>query len=150
MAKSDRQNDPVMAKANVLAPHITRFFNVAFGRKTRPGSRLLVDGIFDALKDGYSEDEIRIAFWVARCVTGKAAWLSEALRADLLPHIVLRHHGRLNNVTGKEAKRWLDEMLERLPESNVGMMKSLHGMLPEDMRPGERELLARMGVNVDG
>lgn len=149
MAKSDRQSDPVMAKATALAPHITRFFNVAFNRKTRPGSRLLVDGIYDALRDGYSEDEVRIAFWIARCVTGKAAWLSEALRADLLPHIVLRHHGRLNNVTGKEAKRWLDEMLERLPEANQSMMRSLFTALPEDMRPGERELLARMGVTIE-
>lgn len=149
MAKSDRRDDPIMPKARDLADHVTKFFNVAFGRKTRPGSRLLVDGVYDALKDGYSPDEIRIAFWVARCVTGKAAWLSEALRADLLPHIVLRHHGRLNNVTGKEAKRWLDEMLERLPEASTAMMKSLYAILPDDMKQGERELLARMGVQIE-
>ena len=148
MAKPDRHDDPILAKAQALAPHVTRFFNVAFSRKTRPGSRLLVDGVYDALRDGYSEDEIRIAFWVARCVTGKATWLSEQLKADLLPHIVLRHHGRLNNVTGKEAKRWLDEMLERLPEANVAMMQALFSALPEDMRPGEKELLARMGVTI--
>ena len=140
--------DPHRPAAERLSLHITRFFNAAFGRRTT-GSRELVDAVTGALADGYSEDEIRIAFWIARCVTGKAAWLSEQLRSDLMPHIVLRHHGRLNNVTGKEAKRWLDDLLARRLEVNTQMLKSLLGIVPPDMQADEIELLKRMGVLSD-
>jgi hypothetical protein len=140
--------DPLRPAAERLSAHITRFFNVAFGRHT-VGSRELVGAVLDALADGYSEDEIRIAFWIARCVTGEAAWLSERLRSTLLPPVVLRHHGRLNNITGKEAMRWLDDLLARRLETNQAMMKSLWSSLPEDMKEDERELLARMGVTID-
>lgn len=137
--------DPLKPAAERLTEHITRFFNVAFNRRTT-GSRELVDAVLSALADGYSEDEIRLAFWIARCVTGKAAWLSEQLRADLMPHIVLRHQGRLNNITGKEAKRWLDDLLARRLEANRTMLNSLLGALPPDMQAEEIELLKRMGV----
>jgi len=137
--------DPHRPKAEALMGPIVRFFNAAFGRRST-GSRELVDALASALADGYTEDEIRVAFWVARCVTGKASWLSEQLRADLLPHIVLRHAGRLNTVTGKEAKRWLDDLLARRLEVNTTMVKSLLAGLPEDMREGEIELLTRMGM----
>ena len=137
--------DPHRPTAEALAGPIVRFFNAAFGRRTT-GSRELVDALTSALADGYTEDEVRVAFWVARCVTGKAAWLSEQLRADLMPHIVLRHAGRLNTVTGKEAKRWLDDLLARRLEVNTTMIKSLLSALPDDMREGEADLLMRMGM----
>lgn len=140
--------DPLRPAAERLTAHITRFFNAAFGRHTT-GSRELVDAVLSALADGYSEDEIRIAYWIARCVTGKAAWLSEQLRSGLMPGIVLRHHGRLNNITGKEAFRWLDDLLARRLETNRAMMKSLWASLPEDMKEDERALLARMGVTIE-
>jgi hypothetical protein len=139
--------DPHRPAAEKLSQHITRFFNAAFNRRTT-GSRELVDAVTSALADGYTEDEIRIAFWIARCVTGKAAWLSEQLRSDLMPHIVLRHHGRLNNVTGKEAKRWLDDLLARRLEANTAMLTALYNTLPEDMRAEEIALLQRMGLAV--
>lgn len=135
--------------APALTEHLRKFFNAAFGRNVR-SSRLLLDHVSSALSDGYSEDEIRIAFWVARCSTGKSTWLCEQLRSgELLPHIVLRHHGRLNNVTGKEAKRWLDELLARAGEVNMVMVTALLDSLPAEMRPGEEELLARMELRGD-
>jgi hypothetical protein len=137
--------DPHRPAAEQLSLHLTQFFNAAFGRRTT-GSRELVDAVTSALADGYSEDEVRIAFWIARCVTGKAAWLSEQLRSDLMPHIVLRHHGRLNNITGKEAKRWLDDLLARRLEVNQAMVKSLLEKMPPSMQADEIELLKRMGV----
>lgn len=140
--------DPHRPAAERLAQHITSFFNVAFGRRTT-GSRELVDAVAGALADGYSEDEIRIAFWIARCVTGKASWLSDQLRADLMPHIVLRHHGRLNNITGKEAKRWLDDLLARRLEANQGMVRQLLDRLPTHLQAEEIELLKRTGVLSD-
>jgi inactivated superfamily I helicase len=130
-------------KAETLTTHLVRFFNVAFGRKIR-GSREFIDSVSAALQSGYSEDEIRLAFWVARCTSGKAAWLGENLRDDLLPHILLRHHGRLNNVTGKEAKRWLDDLLARAGETSSVMVKALYESLPEELQEAERGLLERM------
>lgn len=134
--------------AEELTTHLTKFFNVAFGRGTRK-SREFSDSVSSALWDGYSPEEIRLAYWVARCSTGKAAWLGEQLRSDMLPHIVLRHHGRLNNVTGKEAKRWLDDLLARVGEMNVPMVKTLLAGLPSDMQDGERALLISMGVRCE-
>jgi hypothetical protein len=138
-------SDPLRPRAETIALYVTQFFNIAFNRRT-VGSRELVDAITAALRDGYSEDEIRVAFWIARCVTGKASWLSEQLRSDLMPHIVLRHQGRLNNITGKEAKRWLDDLLARRLEANQGMMKALFESLPEEMQDEESKLLNRMGM----
>jgi hypothetical protein len=128
-----------------LTVHLVEFFNVAFSRNIR-GSREFSESVSAALWDGYTPDEIRLAFWVARCSTGKAAWLGEQLRGDLLPHIVLRHHGRLNNVTGKEAKRWLDDLLARAGEINVPMMKSLFNSLPDRLKDNEQALLVKMGM----
>jgi hypothetical protein len=136
------------AEAKRITKHITRFFNVAYGRNTT-GSRELIDAVYSALEDRYSEDEIRVAYWAARCVTGKASWLGERLRAgDVLPPMVLRHHGGINNQTGKPAVRWLDEMIARALESNPVLVKALLDSLPEDMRPGEEELLKRMGMRI--
>lgn len=133
--------------AESLAYHITDFFNVAFGRRTA-ASRQFIEAIYGALTDRYTANEIRIAFWAARCLTGKAAWLSDRLRADLLPHIVLRHSGRINNITGKESVRWLDELLARLPEISTPMVTALLKSLPEHMQQSERELLNHMGVSI--
>lgn len=134
---------PLHPRAEDLSKHLVRFFNAAFSRNVR-GSREFVEAVSSALSDGYSEDEIRLAFWVARCSTGKATWLSDQLKSgELLPHIVLRHHGRLNNVTGKEAKRWLDDLLARAGEMNVPMMKALFNTLPDDMKDYEQALLVR-------
>jgi hypothetical protein len=124
---------------------LVRFFNVAFGRNVRL-SREFLHHVSEALWSGYSVDELRLAYWVARCSTGKAAWLSEQLRGDMLPHMVLRHKGRLNNVTGKEAMRWLDDLLARAGEANPAVMKSLFEKLPADMQDEEQALLVRMGM----
>ncbi len=133
--------------AEALAAKLICFFNAAFGRNIR-GSREFVHSVSSALWDGYHSDELRLAFWVARCSTGKAAWLGEQLRGDMLPHIILRHHGRLNNVTGKEAKRWLDDLLARANEANQPMMQALFVSLPEEMRDDEKQLLMRNGLNL--
>jgi len=138
----DRGTHP---EAEALAEKLTRFFNVAFGRNIR-GSREFTHAVSTALWDGYHADELRLAFWVARCSTGKAAWLGEQLRGDMLPHIVLRHQGRLNNVTGKEAKRWLDDLLARANEANRPMMQALFASLPEEMKEDEAQLLTRNGL----
>jgi len=135
-------------EAEELAAHLVRFFNAAFGRNIR-GSREFIDSVSAALNSGYAKDELRLAFWVARCSAGKAAWLTEQLRGDMLPHIVLRHHGRLNNVTGKEAKRWLDDLLARAGEANPTMTKALLNLLPADMREEELALLTRMGMKCE-
>lgn len=145
---------PIHPEAKDLAIHLVKFFNVAFGRnigKIRPeGSDEFLYHVSEALWDKYSNDEIRIAFWIARCLTGNAAWLSEQLRSgSVLPHVVLRHKGRLNNQTGKEAKRWLDDLIARAGEANQVMMKSLFGTLPESMHDEERDLLARMGMELE-
>ena len=132
-------------KAEDLAKHLIEFFNVAFDRRVR-GSKEFREAVSSALSSGYSSDEIRLVFWVARCSTGKASWLGEQLRHDLLPHIVLRHHGRLNNVTGKEAKRWLDDLLARAGEANEFMIKALYERLPPELQEGEKELLERMDM----
>jgi hypothetical protein len=136
---------PTHPEAERLAGRLVKFFNVAFERNIR-GSREFIHSVSAALWSGYHQDELRLAFWVARCSTGKAAWLCEQLRGDMLPHIVLRHHGRLNNVTGKEAKRWLDDLLARAGEANQPMMKALFESLPEDMKDDEAALLTRMGL----
>ena len=133
--------------AEKLAAHLTAFFNVAFSRRTAC-SRQFIEAIYAALEDRYKSDEIRMAFWAARCLTGKATWLSDRLREDLLPHIILRHSGRINNQTGKESVRWLDELLARVPEVSMPMVAALLKSLPADMQQGERELLNRMGVTI--
>ncbi len=130
-----------------LAVHITRFFNTAFERSTR-SSRLLVDAVDAALRDGYTKDEIRVVYWIAATVVGEASWLRTMLKDGLLPHIVLRHTGRLNTVTGKESKRWLDELLARAPETSPVMVQAIMDNLPEDMREGELDLLKRMEIKV--
>ena len=67
----------------------------------------------------------------------------------MLPYIVLRHQGRLNNVTGKEAKRWLDDLLARAGEMNPVMVKALLEVLPEDVRASEGAMLSGMGVKIE-
>lgn len=137
------EKKPTHPAAEDLAKHLIRFFNHSFSRNAR-GSREFVDSVSSALYDKYTPEELRLAFWVARCSTGKAAWLGEQLKGDMLPHIVLRHHGRLNNQTGKEAKRWLDDLLARAGETNPAMMKALFNSLPADMQDGEQALLIKM------
>jgi len=132
-----------------LNEHVTRFVNVAFGRKLR-ASRALHDAICSALEAGYSQDEVRIAFWVARCASGDA-WLKERIMAaDIGIEIVLRHKGGMNASTGKPAKRWLDELLSRASETNPSLLAGVLVRLPQDMIDGERKLLRRMEVPVDG
>ena len=127
-----------------LAEHITRFVNNAFGRRLRP-SRALYDAIRAAAESGYSSDEMRTAFWVARCLSGDQ-WLKEVLQNDMSPEIVLRHKGGINPKTGSPSKRWLDELLARASETNSSLVVAILGRLPEDMRAGEDELLDRMEV----
>lgn len=130
-----------------LCEHITRFINYAFSRRLR-ASRALHDAILAAQEGGYNEDEIRLAFWVARCIPGED-WLKDNLRKSLEPHLVLRYQGRLNTYTGKPAKRWLDDLLSRASETSPSLIKGTLNTLPEDMRAGEIELLERMDVKRD-
>lgn len=132
-----------------LNEHVTRFINAAFGRKLRP-SRALHDAICAAIESGYSHDEIRIAFWVARCASG-VAWIKDRMMAgDADTEIVLRHKGGMNPSTGKPAKRWLDDLLSRASETNPSLVNGVLTRLPKEMIDGERDLLRRMEVLVDG
>lgn len=134
-----------------LTEHITTFANVAFERKLRP-SRALYDAILSAKEDGYTDDEIRIVFWVARSVSvvgdelGGVAWLKNSLMNHGSLELVLRHKGRINPITGVAAKRWLDDLLSRIDETNPNVLYAILGQLPNDMRQDEMALFERMGV----
>lgn len=128
-----------------LTEHITRFTNVVFGRKLR-ASRALHDAVVSAEESGYTHDEMRLSFWVARCISGET-WLKTALQKDQLsPDIVLRHKGHTNPKTGQPAKRWLDELTSRANETNPLLVGAVLNKLPPDIIDGERELLTRMEV----
>lgn len=131
----------------ILTVKITRFMNVAFGRRLRP-SRAMYDAIVSATEAGYTEEEIRIAYWTARCIAGDV-WLKEALSKDLSPEIVLRHHGGINPKTGQPAKRWLDDMISRVGETNRVLIAQVYKKLPDDMKEEERKLLEEMNVAWD-
>jgi hypothetical protein len=130
-----------------LADRCTKFFNVAFGRKLRT-SRALRDAVFSALEAGYSEDDVRIAFWVARCLSGEG-WLKDALQGDMSPDVILRFKGGTNPTTGKPAKRWLDELTSRASETKPLMVGNVLARLPQDMIEEERALLGRMSVSIE-
>ena len=131
-----------------LNEHVTRFVNAAFGRRLRP-SRALYDAVRAARESGYTGDECRLAFWVARCVSGDF-WIKERLTAaEIGPEIILRHKGGINNQTGKPAKRWLDDLLSRASETNPRLVSEVLIRLPEDMQDEERQLLERMDVVYD-
>lgn len=128
-------------EAWALTEHVTRFFNSAFNRNLGP-SRAIYDAVVGALEAGYSRDELRVAFWVARCVTGDA-WMKDALQNDMFPDIVLRFKGGMNTKTGVPAKRWLDELTSRAGETNPVLVGAILDRLPPEMRAGEVELLTR-------
>jgi hypothetical protein len=136
-----------------LTEHLTKFINNAFERRLRP-SRALYDAVIAAKESGYSEDEIRLAFWVVRCVPSKEietmgghVWLKAGLiNAHLSPELVLRHKGRVNPKTGAETKRWLDDMLSMADETSPNLVGGLLGQLPPEMQGGEKDLLKRMDV----
>ena len=130
-----------------LTEHITALVNAMFGRRLRP-SRNLHSAICSAVDHGYSHDELRIVFWVARCLTGDC-WLKNALQRDLLPHVALRFKGGTNPSTGKPAVQWLDDMNARIDETNPVMVYHVLKRLPDELREGERELLQRMEVNIE-
>jgi hypothetical protein len=140
--------DPLYDQARDLMEQLTKFFNVAFQRKTAGGIEFLGE-IIRALRDGYGPEELRVAYWVARCLTGKASWLSGALRGDLLPSIVLRHDGGINPKTGKPAVRWLDDMLARRMEVSHAMVQALYDNLPDDLKESEKEIVPLMGVKLN-
>lgn len=131
-----------------LTEHVTRFVNETFGRRLRP-SRALYDAIHAAIESGYSPQEIRLVFWVARCIAGDL-WMKEALSRDLPPEIALRHKGATNPKTGNPARRHLDELLARASETNAVMVSRILQKLPEDMRDSETALLKEMEVPLDG
>lgn len=146
MARNRSERDPKCAE---IADKIVRFVNIAFGRKLA-ASRALHDAIRDAMADGYTEDEIRVVYWVARCLPG-TVWLKSALamdcdRGSVAPELALRHHGELNPITGQPAKRWLDEMLSRRLETNPQLIGVLLDSLPTEMSNSEKALLARMEI----
>lgn len=130
-----------------LTERLTRFTNAAFGRKLRP-SRSLYEAVLSAAESGYTFDEMRLAFWVARCISGEG-WLKGALQNDLSPEIVLRHKGHQNPKTGQPAKRWLDELTSRASETNAALIGAILTKLPADLIEEERALLKRMEVPIE-
>jgi hypothetical protein len=135
-----------------LTEHITRFANVAYERRLRP-SRALYDAICSAKEGGYTNDEIRIVFWVARSINltegdmvGGVAWLKTTLMSHGSLELVLRHKGGVNPVTGVQAKQWLDDLLSRIDETNPNVIRVVLSQLPEDMQAGEKALFDRMEV----
>jgi hypothetical protein len=128
-----------------LTEHITWFVNIAFVRKLRP-NRALCDSIRAALESGYSEDEIRLAFWVSRCIAGDH-WLKQKLiEHAVMPELVLRHKGGINIKTGAPAKRWLDELLACAQETNPALIAAILRRIPDDAREGETAMLKRVNV----
>lgn len=127
-----------------LNERLTRFTNAAFGRRLRP-SRSLHEAIISAEEAGYTHDEMRLAFWVARCIAGEG-WLKVALQKDLSPEIVLRHKGHTNPKTGQPARRWLDDLVSRANETSPALVGGVLRKLPPDMNSDERDLLLRMEV----
>lgn len=133
-----------------LCEHITRFVNATFGRKLR-ASRALHDAITSAKDAGYSDDELRIVYWVAGGLTGNResdtyVWVKNSLKESLSPEIVLRHRGGTNPSTGNPAKRWLDDLLSRAGETSPVLVGAILYKLPADIQAEERALLDRMGV----
>lgn len=128
-----------------LTVHVTTVINVLFDRKLRP-SRAMHDAIRDALEAGYSTDEVKVSFWVARCIAGDV-WLKQKLLSrEASPELVLRHKGGINTTTGAPAKRWLDEMLSRASETNGPLVAASLDRLPPGVQEKEREMLTRMDI----
>lgn len=127
-----------------LTERLTRFTNAAFGRRLRP-SRALHEAVVSAVESRYTFDEMRLAFWVARCISGEG-WLKTALQEDLSPDIVLRHKGHVNPKSGQPARRWLDELISRANETNPTLIGAVLRRLPADMIEEEAALLKRMEV----
>ena len=148
MAK--RSNQPARTKeATDLAAHITQFVNITFGRSLgRLGpSRNLCDAVQEALDHGYTPIEIRMAFWAARCIPD--SWITTTLSGSAQPEIVLRHKGGMNTITGKPAKRWLDDLVDAVGEINPRLASAVLRVLPEKMQNDERDLLEQAGITVD-
>ena len=135
-----------------LADRVTTFMNLVFRRRLRT-SRALYDAIASARESGYTEDEIRIAPWVVRTAKtdtenpGGLYWLKQHLSVGGSPDLIYRHKGRTNPVTGQPAKRWLDEALSRIDETNPRMISVLLERFPKQMRDEEEALFKRMKVN---
>lgn len=146
MARRPQSRDPI---ALALTEHLTTFVNVAFGRRLGllGPSRSLYDAVVSALEDGYTDAEMRLAFWIARCLPGDE-WIKMQLQGTLAPEIVLRHLGKTNPVTGKPSVRWLDDLLARAGEVNPVVVATVLGSLPDDIRQGERELLTQYRIPI--
>lgn len=135
-----------------LNEHLVKFVNAAFGRILRP-SRTLYDAIVSALEAGYTEDDLRLAFWCARCISGPL-WVKDALMSGYdkgpaaSPDHVLRFKGGMNTTTGAPAKRWLDDLVSRAGEVNPITVEMILKSLPQDMQEEERKLLERTGVPI--
>ena len=144
MKKPDRSSD-----AWLLAERITKFVNSAFGRKLgRLGpSRNLVDAVQAALDNGYSQEEIRMAFWAARCIP--RTWIGEQLAQSIQPELALRHKGGMNTITSKPAVRWLDDLVEKVGEINPRIAAAVLKNLPEEMQATEAELLQSLEISIE-
>lgn len=130
-----------------LAHHLTAFVNAAFGRSLRT-SRALVEAAQEALEAGYTEDELRTAFWTTAGLQGY--WLRTALRDGMIgPEIVLRFKGGTNSQTGKPAKRWLDETIARAHETNPLIVGMTLRRLPAEMLADEKALLGRVKIDYE-
>jgi hypothetical protein len=136
-------------EATLLADVVTRFVNSAFRRRLGVGfgpSRSLEDAVQLAFDHGYSEEQIRMAFWAARCIPG--TWIGEQLGKSIQPEIVLRHKGGMNTITGKPAVRWLDDLVERVGEINPRVAAAVWRSLPKEMQASEVLLLASVEIDV--
>lgn len=128
-----------------LMLHLTRFANAAFGRVLRP-SRSLHDAVVAARESQYTEDEIRLAIWVAACLGGEE-WIKQAIKNKTIQlEVLLRHKGGYNQRSGQPAKRWLDDLLSRADETSPALVGHVLRRLPPDMIEEEKALLKRMLV----
>ncbi|SRR5260221_245367 len=141
------QRKVVHPEAHRIAATITKFVNIVFERRLGL-SREVIDAVSDALDAGYSEDEIRIAFWTTRCASD--SWLGDQIRDKAFgPEIVLRFKGGMNSRTAQPAKRWLDDCISRAPEMLPSLVTATLNQLPEEWRKEERTRLVRNFVQVE-
>jgi hypothetical protein len=122
----------VTPAARQLTDAVVRFVNLAWGRHLR-SSLGLAEAVQEALDDGYTEDQVRAAYWSAACQDGFIRGVLTTGEGGS-PELCLRHKGGTNNETGKAAKRWLDLLWETVGE----MRPTLITNLLADLVTGER------------
>ena len=137
------------SKAWKLTEWVAKFCSAVFNRRFKP-SRAVYEQISSAMNEyGYTEDDIKLAYWAAKCIPGE--WLGLKIEArEIGPDLVVRHKGGHNSITGKPAKQWLDDLTSRSGEMNpVIVGRVLNFALPQEMREEEKELLDREGIKYE-